>query len=100
MNKKELKIELDKYKRQYRNLVERCLQLENQKVIMESKIEVLNKSLSNAQKSNDINKTMLRQAIDEHSRKEHGLIECMNLMKAKLRDLGYADFNRLGNEGN
>jgi predicted nucleic acid-binding Zn-ribbon protein len=100
INEKQLKAELDKYKRQYRNLAERCKQLEGQLSAAESQTDVLRVSLSSAQKAVDINKTMLRQSVEEHSRKERELIEYMNLLKAKLRDLGYADFNKLGNEGN
>ena len=100
MSGKQLKIELDKYKRQYRNLVARCQQLEGQLLAAEKNMEVLGQSLKFAQSAVDMNKAMLRQSVDEHNRKERDLIEYMNLLKAKLRELGYADFNRLGNESN
>lgn len=60
----------------------------------------LQANLDNCQKAVDLNKVMLHNAIAEHSRKEQEYIGLINKLKNKLRELGYGDFNRLGDEGN
>jgi predicted nucleic acid-binding Zn-ribbon protein len=99
MNVKKLKDEFEQYNRSYKLLVERNDQLEKRYAEQENKITVLINSLENCQKAFDTNKTLLRQMAAEHNKKEQSLIEYMNKLKAKLRELGYANFNKLGNEG-
>jgi predicted nucleic acid-binding Zn-ribbon protein len=101
MTGKQLKEELGKYKRQYRLIVNRCEQLEKQNNKAEEMLEVMRNNLLEAQKSVDLNKALLRQTMEEHSKKEHGLVALMNGMKAKLREMGYdGNFDNLGNESN
>jgi hypothetical protein len=101
MNAKKIKEELDKYKRQYRNLVSRCEQLESQLIAADEREVIMRNNLLHAQNALDSNKAMLRQMVAEQSKKEHGLIDLMNGLKAKLREMGYdGNFDRLGNQGN
>jgi len=101
MNNKKMKDELDKYKRQYKNIVNRNVQLENQFQRQEEKNQQLLNSLVECQKAVDMNKTLLRKFGEEHNRKENEMVDLMNRLKAKLREMGYnGNFNRLGNESN
>jgi len=100
MNEKKLQEEFDKYKRSYKQIVGRNAHLEAQYAEQEERIAVLAASLDNCQKALDTNKALMRQMGEEHNRKEASLVSFMNRLKEKLREFGYADFNRLGNEGN
>ena len=100
MNAKKLEDELDKYKRSYKQIVGRNAHLEELYIKQEERIAILTGALENCQKAVDMNKQMLRQMGEEHASKEAGLVDFMNKLKAKLREFGYADFNRLGDEGN
>lgn len=99
-NNSNLKEELRKYKQQYNILVVRCNQLEGQLLDANGQINFLRQSLFSAQKALDINKDLLRRTAEEHNKKEQSLVSFMNKLKDKLRELGYADFNNLGDEGN
>ena len=96
MNAKKLQDELDKYKRSYKQIVDRNTQLEERFEVQEDRIAVLTSSLEQCQKAVDMNKKLLRQMGEEHGRKEQGLVSFMNRLKDKLREIGYADFNNLG----
>lgn len=97
MTGKQLKAELEKYKRQYKILVGRCEQLDNENADLKAKLTMMAKNLTNAQNAFDANKALLRQMGEEHNKKEQDLIEFMNKLKAKLRELGYnGNFDRLG----
>lgn len=98
MNAKKLKDELDKYKRSYTNLVARCEQLESHLRAADEREAGLRNNLLQAQNALDTNKLMLRQMVAEQSQKEHGLIDLLNRLKTKLREMGYnGSFDNLGN---
>lgn len=97
MTGKQLKAELDKYKRQYKIVVGRCQQLEAAVEDANARMAIMGKNLINAQSAVDANKTLMRRMGEEHNRKEQELIEFMTNLKAKLRELGYnGHFDRLG----
>jgi len=100
MNEKALRDELAKFKRSYRRIVSRNTELENQFEAQEARIAVLSNNLVQCQKALDMNKTLIRQFGDEHSRKEQAMASFINALKAKLRELGYGDFNKLGDSCN
>ena len=100
MNAKKLQDELDTYKRSYKQIVGRNTHLEELYKKQEDRKAVLTAALESCQQAVDMNKQMVRQMGEEHSKKEGALVEFMNRLKAKLRELGYGDFNRLGDEGN
>lgn len=98
MNNKQLKDDFDKYKRSYAAIVDRNVQLEKRYAEQEDRIAVLSGSLENCQKALDMNKSLMRQISDEHSKKENSLVEILTALKAKLREMGYnGDFDNLGN---
>ena len=89
MNMKKIKEEFDIYKRQYQNLVSRCKQLENQLADSEKREVIMRNNLFQAQNALDTNKMLLRQMVEEQSKKEHSLIDLINRLKSKLREMGY-----------
>jgi hypothetical protein len=97
MNDKLLKEELEKWKTLYTGAGVVIRSLERQLADLSTKLSVAESNLSNAQNAVAINKTILRQVTEEHNRKEKDLIEFMNRLKAKLREMGYdGSFDRLG----
>jgi len=97
-NIQELRNEFDKYKRSYNAIVKRNTDLENQYVAQENRIQLLMSSLDNCQKALDINKNLMRKLAEEHNNKESSLVDFMNKLKKKLRELGYnGSFDNLGN---
>lgn len=97
MNEKIIKEELAKYKRQYKIIVDLNKQMESEIAANKDVITLLTQNLENAQKALDIQKNLGRQMSAEWSKKEQGLIEFMNCLKNKLREMGYdGDFDRLG----
>lgn len=100
MSAKKLKEELDKFKRSYKLIVARNVELENQFQKQEERIAVLTQSIEECQRALDMNKKLMHQLGEEHNRKEHELVTFMNALKAKLREMGYnASFDNLGNKG-
>lgn len=85
------------WKRLYDSAANRIMNLEQ--IIEEKNVALSNLSnnLANAQKAVDINKTMVRNGLTEFNRKEQEYIEILNKMRAKLKELGYGDFDKLGN---
>jgi hypothetical protein len=97
MNNKELKDRYDKYRRLYRATGEANKRFEQTIRDMQAQLTTMQANLRNCQNALDLQKTLNRQMGEEHDRKQQEVIEYMNLLKEKLRELGYADFNNLGN---
>ena len=87
MNTKLLKEELNKYKRQYKIILLRNADLENQYQVQEEKIQLLTECLENSQKAIDINKTIVRQALASYSEKEQILNGEIIELKKRLKEL-------------
>ena len=100
MNDKKLQEDFDQYKRSYKQIVGRNEQLELQYEKQEAKIGTLTAALGHCQQALDLNKMLMRQMAEENNHKEAELVAFMNLLKDKLREYGYGDFNNLGHEGN
>lgn len=91
------KEELEKWKTLYTGAGVVIRSLERQINDLQTQLSLAVANLKNANDALAINKTILRQATTEHSRKEQELIEFMNRLKAKLREMGYdGSFDRLG----
>jgi hypothetical protein len=97
MNDKLLKEELEKWKTLYSGACVVIRSLERQLESLASKAQIAEMNLKNAQDAVLINKTLLRQVTEENNKNEKELIEFMNRLKAKLREMGYnGSFDRLG----
>ena len=83
--------------RLYKSLSQANASLEKQAERQQAVIKMLNENIANAQKAVDTHKAININAIEDFSRKEQEYINLINLLKDKLRELGYADFNNLGN---
>lgn len=94
---RELKNQLVKYKRLYRATGEANKRLEAVNKDLMGRLSVAEANLGNCQQALDMNKQLLRQMAEGHNAKEQGLVELLNKLKAKLREMGYhGDFDRLG----
>ena len=97
MNGKEAKQALEKYKRLYESLAKANQKAERTIQDLKAQIANLSETLANANRAFDINKTILRDATDQHNQKEKGLIDLLTNLKAKLREMGYnGNFDNLG----
>jgi hypothetical protein len=97
MNDKLLIEERDKWKNLYTGAGVVIRSLERQLNDLQTQLSLAVANLKNANDALAINKTILRQAAEEHNRNEKELIEFMNRLKAKLREMGYhGSFDRLG----
>lgn len=98
MNGKEAKQALEKYKRLYDSLAKANQKAERTIQDLKAQAAALSANLINANNALDINKTILRDATDQHNLKEKGLIDLLTNLKAKLREMGYhGNFDNLGN---
>jgi len=89
--------DIEYWKRLYRSLSQANANLEKQVERQQAVITMLNENIANAQMAVDTHKAINRNAIEDFNRKEQEYIGLINLLKDKLRELGYADFNNLGN---
>ena len=97
MNGKEAKQGLEKYKRLYDSLAKANLKAERTIKDLKAQVANLSETLANANRAFDINKTIMRNATDQHNQKEKGLIDLLTNLKAKLREMGYnGNFDNLG----
>lgn len=98
-DKKEVPIEVQllEWKKHYKSVSERCKKLEAQVQEQDRNIMFLSHSLKNAQTAVQLNKDVLLKVTEEHNKKEKDLIDFMNKLKAKLREMGYdGNFDNLG----
>ena len=89
--------EVKKWKKLYSGLVERNRALEKELVEKEKHILVLLNSVEHAQGAVDINKSIMRQSLLDFNAKEQNYIEVISKLRAKLKEMGFADFDNLGN---
>ena len=97
MNRKELEDQYNKYRRLYKSTAEANKRFEQTIRDLQAQLRTALSNLENANNALAIQKDLNRQMGEEHNRKQQELVEYMNLLKGKLRELGYADFNNLGN---
>ena len=97
MNRKEMEDRYNKYRRLYKATAEANKRFEQTIRDLQGQLTTALSNLTNCQSALDMQKTMNRQMGEEHDKKQQDLVEYMNLLKGKLRELGYADFNNLGN---
>jgi len=86
----------NEWKSRYESLLMAFNRLEAQSKQQAETITFLTQQLANADKAVEINKNLLRMVTEEHNKKELDMVYYMNKLKDKLREFGYADFNRLG----
>jgi len=89
--------DLEKWKSLYNGLSRHVELLEKKIMDQNAVMKIMRENLENAQKAVDINKKMLRDSMTEYNEKEQEYIKVLNLLKDKLREFGYVDFNSLGN---
>lgn len=84
------------WQKRYESLLIAFSQLKENYDQQEKTLVFLKQQLSNADQAVEINKNLIRQLNEEHNKKEQQMVYFMNKLKDKLREFGYADFNRLG----
>ena len=98
MNIKEAKQQLAKYKQLYSSLANANRKAQQTINDLQAQLNTAQANLLNANNAVEINKKILRNATDEHKKKEKGLIDLLTNLKAKLREMGYdGDYDSLGN---
>lgn len=98
MTKKEMSDKLDKYIKLYKSVSDANKRLEQSNRDLQNQLATAKANLENANNAVEINKNLLRQMTEEHSKKEQELIDLMTRLKAKLREMGYdGNLDNLGN---
>lgn len=94
---KQVMQERDKWKSLYNGLGDTVQRLEKEICQLTIKVSQAQSNQNNASSASEINKNILRQATEEHNRKEQEMVGLITKLKAKLREMGYdGDFDRLG----
>lgn len=97
VNSIKLQESLDHWKRLHNNVAETNKRFQAQVHDLTVRLKTMEMNLANAQKASDINKNMLRQMGEAHTKKEQELIKLLTQLKAKLREMGYdGSFDNLG----
>ena len=99
MSESDVLDELKKWKTLYQGIAEQNDRLEKRHMAQLAAMKVMRENLNNAQKAVEINKEMLRNSMTEFNAKEQEYIKVMNGLREKLKDVGFSDFNSLGDDG-
>lgn len=98
LTKKQLEAQLVKFKQLYKSVADANKRWEKTNNDLMKQLQIANNNLVNAQNAVNMHKNMLVQTTEAHNKKEQGLVELLNKLKAKIREMGYhGDFDSLGN---
>lgn len=87
----------DNWRKRYESLVKAVEKLQLTIDSQATLLRIRNSQLEQAQNAVDIAKQTLTNSIKNHAQTEAGHIKQINLLMDKLKELGFADFDSLGN---